>query len=126
MKPIPALCALCALSLFSLSSVAATPPAGHPPMAEASPKAAANPLLTQKAKVLIVVDVPNYTYLEVVMDQSEDKKPIWLAGPTTAVNVGDTVRFDAGTLMENFHSNFLKRTFDKLLFVSSIEVSNEN
>lgn len=126
MKHISALCALGALSLLSLSAVAAPPP-GHPSVDEASTKAPApaTPFLTQKAKVLTVVDVRNYTYLEVVMDQGADKKPVWLAGPTTPVKVGATVHFDEGMPMQDFHSESLNRTFEDILFVSYIEVAAE-
>lgn len=124
MKPNSALIALLALTLLSLSSIAGTP-ADHPPMEQASTKVGSNPLLTQKAKVLNVVDVRNYTYLEVAMDKEEATNPIWLAGPTTVVKVGNTVRFDEGMQMVDFHSDSLNRNFANLLLVSHIEVIGE-
>lgn len=124
MKSSSALIAFLALTLLSLSSFAGTP-ADHPPMDQASTKVGSNPLLTQKAKVLNVVDVRNYTYLEVTMDKEEANTPIWLAGPTTVVKVGNTVRFDEGMQMVDFHSDSLNRDFANLLLVSHIEVVGE-
>ena len=124
MKATSALSALCALTMFSLSAVAA-PPRDLLPVDEVSIKAVPAIPLTRTGKVLSVIDVANYTYLEVAMDKSADQTPVWLAGPTTPVKTGAAVHFNEGMLMKDFHSARLNRTFANIFFVSHIEVSNE-
>jgi hypothetical protein len=77
--------------------------------------------LTQSGKVLSTIDVPTYTYVEV----SQGKQTLWLATLTTSVKKGDTIRFDEGMVMENFHSKGLKRTFPKIVFVNKLVVDNK-
>ena len=77
--------------------------------------------LTQQAKVLSTINVPEYTYVEAV----QGKKTIWLAGPSVLVKKGDNIRFDAGMEMTNFFSKTLKRTFASIFFVNKIVVSND-
>ncbi len=74
--------------------------------------------LTQSGKVLSSIDVPTYTYIEV----SQGKNKLWLAALTSKVKKGDTVRFDEGMTMDNFHSKGLNRTFAKIVFVNKLEV----
>jgi len=69
-------------------------------------------------KVVEVIDVANYTYVQFA--QGQDK--VWLATAKTAVKKGDVVSFADGQAMHNFHSNTLKRTFDEIYFVNAIEV----
>lgn len=77
--------------------------------------------LSQKARVLDAIDVPQYTYLEV----TQNKKTLWLAGPTVAAKKGDVVRFDDGMAMANFHSKTLNRTFPSITFVNRVVVTKE-
>lgn len=74
--------------------------------------------LTQQASVLTTINVPKYTYIEVL----QDKKTRWLASTTTTVKKGDTIRFDQGMVMTNFYSKRLKRTFPNIAFVENMEV----
>ena len=104
---------------FACSAAEKLPP-GHPPI-DSNVVKTAPALLPQKAKVLDVINVPQYTYLEV----SQGKETRWLAAPTVAVNKGDIIRFDNGLLMANFHSNGLDRTFPSISFVNSVEISTE-
>jgi len=117
---------LFALALFSGTAIAAdTMPPGHPAMdaKKQAPAAPAAPAaqLPQKAKVLSVIDVPQYTYLEV----TQDKKTLWIAGPTVAAKKGDVVRFDGGMVMNNFHSKTLNRTFPNISFVNQVVITKE-
>jgi hypothetical protein len=73
---------------------------------------------SQSGKVLSTMDVPSYTYVEVLQG---DKK-MWLAAATAKVKKGDTVRFDNGMVMTNFYSKTLKRTFPSIVFVNSLVV----
>ncbi len=64
------------------------------------------------------IDVSTYTYFEVASGDST----IWLAGPTTKVEKGQTIAWSSGTPMENFRSPTLKRTFSRILFVGKVTV----
>ena len=90
-------------------------PPGHPPVngQQLNMPAAASAAL-QKATVQEVISVPQYTYLEV--------KTFWLAAPTVDVKKGDTVSFEKGLMMKDFHSNSLDRTFASILFVNRVVV----
>ena len=69
------------------------------------------------AKVKVVEQVANYTYLQV-----KAKGPAyWVALPTTEIAVGSTVTFRGGMLMEDFHSKELDRTFEKILFLEGLD-----
>ncbi len=75
-------------------------------------------MLKQSGKVLSVIDVPSYTYVEL----SQGPKTMWLAATTVAVKKGDVVHFDDGMVMSNFYSRTLKRTFPSIVFVSGLVV----
>lgn len=111
------------LAVFSATAIAATAlPPDHPPLDAKKPaQAAPAGLLPQKGKVLSVINVPSYTYLEV----SQNKKAIWIAGPTVTVAKGDVVRFDNGMVMSNFQSKTLNRTFPSIVFVGQVVVTKE-
>lgn len=69
------------------------------------------------AKVKTVEQVPNYTYLQV-----KAKGPAyWVAIPTTEIAVGSVISYRGGMLMEDFHSEELDRTFEKVLFLEGLE-----
>jgi hypothetical protein len=59
-----------------------------------------------------------YTYAEV---QTEDGV-VWLAGPTTSVEDGETLAWSEGMLMQNFESKTLERTFQEIYFVDRLVV----
>lgn len=109
------------LAAFSAAAIAADPlPAGHPRVGP-NKQAPAAAQLTQKGKVLSVIDVPQYTYMEVM----QDKKTMWIAGPTMKVKKGDMIRFENGIPMKNFHSNTLKRDFPDISFVGQVVVTKD-
>ncbi|MBI5923947.1 MAG: hypothetical protein HY847_20140 [Betaproteobacteria bacterium] len=113
---------LLVLTLCSFAATAADVPPGHPAMDAKKPgQAAPAPQLPQKGKVLNVINVPSYTYLEV----AQDKKTLWIAGPTVTAKKGDVVRFDDGMLMTNFHSKTLNRDFPLISFVNQVVVAKE-
>jgi len=104
--------------MFSAAAIAADGmPAGHPPIGAK----ATGGQLAQKGKVLSVIDVPRYTYLEV----SQGGKSTWIAAPTVAAKKGDVIRFDSGMPMGNFYSKTLKRKFASISFVSQVIVTKE-
>lgn len=114
---------LLVLAVFSAAAIAAEAlPAGHPPVnANRQGPGAPEAQLPQKGKVLSAIDVPQYTYLEVI----QDKKTLWIAGPTVAAKKGDMIRFDDGMAMSNFHSKTLNRTFPSISFVNNVMVTKE-
>ena len=57
-----------------------------------------------------------YTY--VLLDTGSDK--IWVASTETAVKVGERVSVPRGTVMTNFFSKTLNRSFDQIYFVDGI------
>jgi hypothetical protein len=81
---------------------------------------AGKPALTQKAQVVSVINVAQFTYLEV----KQDNNTRWLAATTNSAKKGDTVQFDEGVLMTNFTSKALNRTFPSISFVSNLVVGN--
>ncbi len=60
-----------------------------------------------------------YTYVRVETGDAS----LWVAGPPTDVDEGDTVSWGAGTLMRRFSSRTLGRTFDEIVFVEEFVVA---
>ena len=116
------LTALVALATLSMSAAFAAPPTGHPtPAAAASMMGMAPDVeLTQKGKVVSAIDANEYTYIEVV----QGAQTTWLAAQKMPLKKGDTIRFDSGSVMTNFHSKLLNRTFPRVTFVNRVVVSN--
>ncbi|WP_332671780.1 hypothetical protein [Aromatoleum sp.] len=119
--PLSALPAL--LLAGSLAAHGATPP-GHPSPADAyrvmrpaAPARSATP--ANVGQVVSAIDANEYTYIEL----SDGDRTRWIAGPRTALSRGDTVRFDDGVIMKEFHSKLLGRTFPAVMFVSGIFVT---
>ncbi len=71
-----------------------------------------------RVKVLSTMNSGGYTYVEYL----ENGKKLWLAGPEIKVFLGDDVEFAGAMPMGPFTSKTLNRTFDKILFVSSLSV----
>lgn len=69
-------------------------------------------------KVLETMDAGGYTYARI----DSNGKMLWLAMPTTKLKVGEDATFYAGQEMQNFKSEGLKRTFDKIIFTNGLLV----
>lgn len=68
-------------------------------------------------KVKAVEQVSNYTYLLV-----KGKGPeYWIAVSSTDIEVGEKITYQGGGLMENFYSEELDRTFDKVIFLDGFQ-----
>ena len=65
--------------------------------------------------VLETMDAGGYTYAQVELDDAN----LWVAGPVTPLEVGDTVSLVDTMAMGAFPSEALDRTFDELFFVMS-------
>ena len=50
-------------------------------------------------------------------------KQSWLAAPATEISEGDTVSWNGGSVMNNFHSSSLDRDFESILFVGGVSVT---
>ncbi len=95
-------------------------PAGHPPVNMNSPAKSLSPTaLAQKAKVIEVINVPQYTYLEV----SQNNQSRWIAGPSVDVKKDDVIAFNDGAMMTDFYSKTLDRTFPSIAFVNQVVLS---
>lgn len=114
-----------ALTLFLASNTfAAEAPPGHPmvtPADRALHSANAAPL-PNKGKVLEALNAGDYTYLRV----TDAGQEAWIAVNHTPAKEGDFVRYSKGTLMRNFKSKALNRTFEKVLFAGSIRVEGDH
>lgn len=67
-------------------------------------------------KVVQIQQAGSYTYAEV---ETENGQRVWMAGNPIAVKPGDAVQWGDYSVMQNFSSRTLGRTFDKILFVNS-------
>ncbi len=118
------LVALCGIAF--LSACSQEPPAPVPqkvveqPQPAAPAKVAAEEAAApgKSGTVVETMDALNYTYLQV----DTGSETFWVATTKMPVKVGDTVLVPDGTLMTNFPSKELDRTFDSILFVSAVMV----
>ncbi len=70
-------------------------------------------------KVKAVEQVENYTYLLV-----KGRGPAcWIAVSSTEITPGESITYEGGLLMEDFYSEELNRTFEKVLFLDALEGS---
>ena len=70
--------------------------------------------------MLSVSQSAGYSYIEV---ETPKGAGTWLAAPMTDVKPGDTVSWSGGSVMRNFSSSSLDRTFDEILFVAGVSVA---
>ncbi len=77
--------------------------------------------IAAEGKVVSSINTKSYTYVEVF----QKGQNIWLASPLVKVKSGNLVRFDEGTMMHNFYSKTLNRTFPSVLFVQQVIVTAE-
>ena len=102
----------------------AAPPPGHPTPAQAREllmpdKPAAPSELPNQGKVLSSIDANEFTYIEVARDDGGRE---WIAAPKMALKAGSTIRYEAGSVMTNFYSKLLQRSFSSVMFVGHVAV----
>lgn len=68
-------------------------------------------------KVLETMDASGYTYVR--LDDGSGNE-VWAAGPKTVVEIGEEVTLQGGSVMNNFSSKSLDRTFESIIFASGI------
>ena len=91
----------------ALSGPAGLPP---PPPAEAE---------TAEGVVVSTQNAGGYSYIEVKGANGNT----WLAAPMAQLKAGDTVRYEPGSVMRNFSSRALNRTFPEIVFVDRVTVA---
>ncbi|MEN8195891.1 MAG: hypothetical protein ABFS30_05155 [Pseudomonadota bacterium] len=117
------------LSLIALVGLAAAAMAA-PPLGALSPPETARSLavpvaqstLPNSGEVSEAIHAGTYTYLHAM----KDGKGTWLAIPKRDVPVGAEIRYAEGALMKDFYSSSLKRSFEEVLFLGSVEVAGES
>ena len=90
------------------------------PAAEVDHGTAAADADVWRGTVAETMDAGGYSY--VLLDMDGEQR--WIAGPVTAVAVGDKLITGVGMEMRNFKSNALDRTFDAIYFVGSMETDD--
>jgi len=103
------------------ANVQSAPPSGHPSTEQAA-KALGLPAegtFSHQGRVLQAINSNNYTYIEVARPEGQR---LWLAAPRLVVAPRWRIRFGDGTMMNNFYSKKLKRTFARVIFVPAVEV----
>ena len=80
-----------------------------------------NAATAHKGRVVSTMNAAGYTYIEV----EENGKKLWAAVTETKVKAGDNVEFPDAPPMENFHSNSLNRTFERIIFSPVILVNGK-
>lgn len=69
-------------------------------------------------KVVEVIDVAGYTYAHV----DTGKAKVWVAGPPTPMDKGDSISFSSQMPMYNFHSNATGRDFAMIYFINQYDI----
>ena len=109
---------------FAAGVALAAPPPGHPTPGQAMdllmpdklPSAAELP---NQGTVISSMDANDYSYIEVERGGSV----VWIAAPKMVIRPGSIVRYENGSVMTNFYSKLLKRTFPSVMFVGSVLVT---
>jgi hypothetical protein len=114
------------LALGIAGAASAAPPPGHP-----TPQQAQDMLMPDKpplpselpnaGKVLSTIDANQFTYIEVDRAGSVE----WIAAPLMALKAGSSIRYEDGSVMHDFYSKLLKRTFPSVMFVGVVLVTAE-
>lgn len=110
--------------LFLLAAAAlAAPPPGHPSPAQAMEmlmpdKPPAPSELPNEGRVTSSMDANEFTYIEVERGGATE----WVAAPKMTLTPGSAIRYEEGSVMTNFYSKLLKRTFPQVRFVGHVAV----
>jgi hypothetical protein len=111
------------LALGAAAPALAAPPPGHPTPAQTQdmlmPDPATSRELSNEGLVVSTLDANEFTYIEVSRAGAVE----WLAAPLMAIKPGSTIRFEDGSVMANFYSKLLQRTFSSIRFVGAVRVT---
>jgi hypothetical protein len=72
----------------------------------------------ETGRILETLDGGGYIFFQIKTVDGEKK---WIASPPPSFEVGELVTFSDGVEMVNFQSKSLRRTFDKIMFVTKIK-----
>jgi hypothetical protein len=70
-----------------------------------------------KGKVLETMDASGYTYIR--LDDGSGTE-LWAAAPKTQLEIGEEISLQGGSVMNNFSSKSLERTFESIIFASGV------
>ncbi|NTV12819.1 MAG: hypothetical protein HGA96_02605 [Desulfobulbaceae bacterium] len=73
-------------------------------------------ILPVSGKILEILDTGSFIF---VLVDWQDKK-VWATVPSVELKVGEVISLDHATMIKGFHSKTLNRTFDELIFASSV------
>ena len=76
-----------------------------------------------RGKVVEKQDASIYTYIR--LDDGAGKE-IWAAVPQTQLEIGEEIALKGGSVMTNFNSKTLNRTFESILFASGVIRGSDN
>ena len=76
-----------------------------------------------KGKVVEKQDASVYTYIR--LDDGAGKQ-IWAAVPQTQLEIGEEITLKGGSVMTNFNSKTLNRTFESIIFASGLVRGSDN
>jgi hypothetical protein len=76
-----------------------------------------------RGKVVEKQDASIYTYIR--LDDGAGKK-IWAAVPKTQLEIGEEIALKGGSVMTNFNSKTLNRTFESIIFASGVIRGSDN
>lgn len=82
------------------------------------PQATPPELPENSGKVVKAMHAGGYTYMLV----EKDNKQIWIAAGMMNVKREQIITWEGGSLMKDFKSSSLRRTFDEIVFVTSAAV----
>lgn len=85
----------------------------------AAPAAAAAPAGGDSGVVKSVVNASGYSYIEV----ERGGATLWLAAMETPMKPGDKIQWQGGSEMLNFTAKSLGRSFERIIFASSVTVA---
>lgn len=74
-----------------------------------------------RGKVLTVQNAAGYSYIEVEKSSGDN---LWIAVPETSVKVDDGISWQGGSIMQNFTSKTLDRTFPEILFAGGVTIED--
>jgi hypothetical protein len=96
-------------------------PEGHPEMATLPGVGVGSQENQGRAgTVLETFDSGGYSYARLATNEGE----VWIAGPVTALEVGQTISLYGAALMSDFVSTSLDRTFERIYFVGRFQLGD--
>jgi hypothetical protein len=96
---------------------ASNAPAGQDKAVAETPATAPAASSSRSGKVVEVMDASGYTYLGI---DNGTGATLWAAIPKTELAVGEEVTLQGGSVMKDFSSKTLNRTFDEIIFASGV------